>query len=92
MKKPHECAHEQFAAAVNVHRLLDSGKFMAEVNVRCVDCDEPFRFIGLPAGINFEHPTVSIDGLTLHAPIEPEVEKRLMTAATFHMPAIPPRH
>jgi hypothetical protein len=42
MKKPHECAHEQFAAAVNVHRLLDSGKFMAEVNVRCVDCDEPF--------------------------------------------------
>jgi hypothetical protein len=34
----------------------------------------------------FECPTVSIDEIELHAPIEPEGEKRLQTRAAFQMP------
>ena len=87
-----DCCHEQFRADVKVARLEDSGKFMAEIQVRCVQCDEPFRFVGLRAGVSFERPMVSIDELELHAPIEPEGEKRLQASASFQMPTIPVRH
>lgn len=87
-----DCKHERFHADVNVNRLLDTGKFMAEIHIRCVECGEPFRFIGLPAGVHFEWPTVSIDETTLHAPIEPEGAKRIRSDASYHMPAIPRRH
>lgn len=83
-----DCAHEQFGAEVDVHRLEDSGKFIADVRVKCVQCDEPFRFVGLTAGISFDQPTVSIDETELHAPIEPEGEKRLQTRALFQMPQV----
>jgi len=91
-RDPKNCPHEQFLAVVHVARLLDSGKFVAEVRVRCVNCEEPFRFIGLPAGLRFDGPTVSIDGLVLHAPIEPEIETQLQQRASYQMPEIPRRH
>ena len=83
-----DCAHKQFGAKVAVNQLEDSGKFIADVRVKCIECGEPFRFIGLPAGINFERPTVSIDETELHAPIEPEGEKRLQASASFQMPEV----
>ena len=86
------CPHEQFRADVKVARLLDSGKFMAEIAIRCVDCNEPFRFIGVPAGIAWDHPCCSIDGLEMNAPIEPEMEKALHDSASYQMPEIPKRH
>lgn len=87
-----DCAHEQFGAEVDVHRLEDSGKFIADVRVKCVQCGEPFRFIGLSAGISFDQPTVSIDETELRAPIEPEGDKRLQTRALFQMPQVLPRN
>lgn len=89
---PEDCPHEKFAAQVNVGRMLDSGKFMADITINCVDCGSPFRFVGLSAGVDFARPMVSIDDLELHAPIEPEGEKRLQDSATFVMPKIPQRH
>jgi hypothetical protein len=83
-----DCAHENFAAEVGVHRFEDTGKFMADVRIRCVACGEAMRFLGLPAGVNFDRPTVSIDETELHAPIEPEGEKRLQTRASFQMPPV----
>jgi hypothetical protein len=84
-----DCAHEQFQANVKVARLEDTGKFMAEITVRCTQCDEPFRFLGVPAGLSFDRPTASIDDLELHAPIEPEGEKRLHTRAIYQaLPAL----
>ena len=92
MIEPKDCAHENFKADVKVARLLDSGKFMAEIRVVCLDCDEPFRFVGVQAGLRFDGPAVSIDGLELRAPIEPELEKRLHTNGSYQMPQIPVRH
>lgn len=92
MIDPKDCPHEQFRAQVNVGRMLDTGKFIADIQIHCVNCEEPFRFIGLPAGVDFERPMVSIDGLELRAPIEPELETRLHASASFHMPDIPVRH
>jgi hypothetical protein len=90
--EPKDCPHESFQARVNVNRFEDTGRFMAEITVNCTICGEPFRFLGVPAGMSFERPMVSIDGLELRAPIEPEIEARLMTTASFQMPEIPKRH
>lgn len=89
---PKDCPHENFYATVNVARMLDTGKFIADIKIHCVECEEPFRFLGVPAGIAWDHPACSIDGLELHAPIEPELEKRLHATASFQMPDIPARH
>jgi hypothetical protein len=87
-----DCAHENFAGDIAVHRLIDTGKFTADITIKCAECGEPFRFIGLEAGARFDRPMVSIDGLELRAPIEPEGEHRLMGSASFQMPKIPTRN
>lgn len=69
------CPHETFDADVAVNRLLgDDGAvtaFMADVRIRCVDCDEPFRFRGLRAGLNPARPACSVDESEVHLPIRP---------------------
>lgn len=92
MKKLSDCQHEHFHADVKIARLSDSGKFMAEIVVSCTECSEPFRFVGIPAGLSFDGPRVSIDGLMLNAPIEPEIEKQLFATASYQMPEIVKRH
>lgn len=57
-----KCPHMNFAAQVDVIRLEDSGRFSADVRIRCADCDTPFRFLGLPAGVDLNGATVSVDG------------------------------
>jgi hypothetical protein len=86
MKAPVECKHESFDAHVSVGRMEDTGRFMADVKITCTECNEPFRFLGVPPGISWERPACSIDSLELHAPIEPEGEKQLFARATFQMP------
>jgi hypothetical protein len=90
-RRPQDCTHENFTAKIAVGRILDVGKFVADITVNCVECGEPFRFVGVPAGLSYEHPAVSIDGLELHAPIEPEIEKRLHDRATFQVTPVPTR-
>jgi hypothetical protein len=89
---PKDCVHDNFHADVRVARIEDVGKFVAEIRVTCVTCGEPFRFVGVPAGLSYAQPMVSIDGLELNAPIEPEIETRLHERATFHVMQPPPRH
>lgn len=50
MKDPKDCAHEDFATEVRVGRMLDTGKFIAEIHIHCTQCHEPFRFLGVSAG------------------------------------------
>jgi hypothetical protein len=57
-----KCPHLNFAANVTVNRLEDTGRFSADVTIRCTDCGEPFRFLGLPCGIDLNGATVSADG------------------------------
>lgn len=70
------CLHKNFSADVNVIRLIKPddrsiASFMTEITVRCSDCDEPFRWIGVQAGMMPSHPMCSIDETTLKAPIRP---------------------
>lgn len=57
-----KCPHEIFEAKVNVNRLSDSGRFSADVTIKCTQCGEPFRFLGLPAGLDMDGAAVSSDG------------------------------
>ena len=69
------CVHMNFDATVGVARLEDSGRFMAEIRIKCKDCDTPFQFMGLEPGLNFEGATVSLDGLEANIGIHPEGQR-----------------
>ena len=70
------CPHLNFAASVEVNRLTDveggpvTG-YSADITVQCADCGEPFRWIGVPAGMSPARPMCSADEAELHAPIRP---------------------
>ncbi|MGE0444534.1 MAG: hypothetical protein AB7P99_04845 [Vicinamibacterales bacterium] len=90
--KPKACAHEEFEASVAVGRILDVGKFTAELRVKCRQCGEPFRFVGVPAGVSLDRATVSIDELELRVPIEPQGAPRLQTTYRVDVPAVPTKN
>ena len=85
----HDCTHARFSAEVGVHRLLDDAgrvrNFIAEVQVRCADCGEPFHFVCPDTGLSFTRPTVNVGATTLHAPIAPG-EAALPDRIRFEMP------
>lgn len=68
------CDHPDFAAEVDVNRLSDSGRFQADVRIRCSKCGTPFRFIGLPAGIDLEGAATSVGGTEARLAIAPKGE------------------
>lgn len=72
------CKHEKFQATMEVARIEDTGRFMAEVGVRCTECGTPFQFFGLPVGFNYDRAMMSIDSLEAHLPICPQGEKPTM--------------
>ena len=69
---PTPCAHENFSASVAVSRLVDTGRFIADVTIKCDQCGQPFQFIGLNPGVSTRDPMVSPDGLEARLPICPE--------------------
>lgn len=71
------CLHPRFESLVGIQRIVDEGgedqmphAFVAEIRIRC-ECGEPFRFSGLPAGLSYQQPRVSVDETELRAPIRP---------------------
>jgi hypothetical protein len=69
-KRP--CPHPDFAANVTVNRLEDSGRFCADVRIECVACGVPFRFIGLPLGLDLNGAAVSADGCEARLAVAPK--------------------
>jgi hypothetical protein len=70
------CEHLEFTATVAVNRLTDEDDgpvtaYMADIRVSCLHCDEPFRWIGVPAGAMPDRPACSIDEAELRAPLRP---------------------
>lgn len=55
------CKHMQFDSKVMINRLEDTGRFVAEVTITCVECKLPFRFMGLPIGLDLNGATVNHD-------------------------------
>lgn len=69
------CQHMNFNAIVDVIRLEDTGQFMAEIHVECVECKRAFQFLGLEPGIDLQGARVSVDGLEARLAICPQGEK-----------------
>lgn len=66
------CIHNKgHVAEVEVAYLEDTGRYSTGIKIRCVDCGQPFRFIGLPLGLNLNGATMSIDGLEARLAIMP---------------------
>lgn len=82
------CKHTDHHVDVDVSYMEDSGHWIASFKLRCSQCNEPYRFLGLPAGMSFTHPTVSITGTELHVPMEPEGTPELHSHASFEMPPV----
>lgn len=66
-----DCKHENNQAIVSIANMSNVGKFQADVNIRCVDCETPFRFLGLPVGVDLNGACVSADGLQARLAIKP---------------------
>lgn len=71
------CEHLSFGAEVAVHRLMtEDGQtctgYMADVRIRCVQCQRPFQFLGLQPGVDTRGATMSVDALEAHLALCPE--------------------
>lgn len=71
------CEHENFTADVVVARMpsKEGGpieRYSADVRIKCDQCGLPFRFIGLPCGIDLNGAAVSIDGTEARLAIAPK--------------------
>ncbi len=69
-----KCEHNNFIADVQVDRIEDVGRFNADVRIHCKDCGVPFRFIGLPYGVDLNGATVSVDGTEARLAVAPKGE------------------
>jgi hypothetical protein len=74
------CKHENFDCFCNVARIEDIGRFSVDVTVKCMDCGTPFKFLGLPLGLDLNGACVNFDGTEARLAIAPKGE------------AIPPIH
>lgn len=66
-----KCKHESFQANCRVNRLEDTGRFVADIRITCVQCGLPFHFPGVPYGMLNDGPTSSMDRVELRTPIIP---------------------
>lgn len=66
-----KCRHENFEADVAVNRLEDTGRFIADVRIKCAQCGTPMVFLGLPRGVDMGSPATDTNGTELRAPIHP---------------------
>lgn len=66
------CAHRtSHTAEVGVAYLEDTGRFSADVRIKCAECGLPFQFIGLPLGLNLNGAAMSVDGQEARIAIAP---------------------
>lgn len=71
------CPHLDFNASVEVNRLTTSDDdptvigYDTSITVWCAACEEPFRWIGVQAGMSPAKPMCSVDETELRAPIRP---------------------
>lgn len=73
-----QCEHMDFHAAVEVARVTDGedgpiAYFMANVRIRCAQCEQEMTFLGLPRGLNPSEPMAGAGGLEARLPIRPFV-------------------
>lgn len=85
MNDPRTCTHEAFGCACAVTFIEDRKCWNADIKIACTQCGEPFKFLGLPAGLSFLSPRVSITADALRAPIAPMGKPELAATASFDL-------
>lgn len=60
-----------FKVSVVVNRLVDTGKFCADVRIECAECHLPFQFLGLSIGLDLNGAAMSVDGQVAHLAVAP---------------------
>jgi hypothetical protein len=75
------CAHPNFETSSNIVKLAKENggpveHYICELQIRCIECKLPFRFIGkkVPIGFNVEYPTMNGDFTEMRIPIKPSNE------------------
>ena len=71
-----DCAHENFNCFCECNRIFknesdptDIVAYTLDVRVSCRDCGQEFAFFGVPNGMSFYRPTMSIDGKRICLPM-----------------------
>jgi hypothetical protein len=71
-----KCEHPNFIASVDVGRIESTTggpmRFSADVKINCTECGVPFRFIGLPAGMDLNGAATSVDATEARLTIAPK--------------------
>ena len=71
------CDHKNFESTVIITRLKEKESdtvisgYSADLTIKCRDCNMPFEFIGLEAGLSPFHPMVNVDSTEMRIPIKP---------------------
>lgn len=71
------CDHGSFDATIEVCRISHEEQgpitaYEADLRIACKECNEPFVFKGLEAGLSFDSPRTNVDGTELRIPIAPK--------------------
>lgn len=73
-----KCEHLNFAACVDVNRITNKEgvveRYQADIRIQCDKCGLPFRFIGLPAGLDLNGAATSVDAQEARLAIAPKGE------------------
>ncbi len=69
------CKHEDQKMDGKCTFLTDTERWMVDIKIKCEKCGVSFKFLGLPAGLNYEKPTVDIAGTTIQLPVYPDGEE-----------------
>lgn len=87
------CQHLNFAAYVSVDRICKGdvtekpSAFLCEVRVRCIECQIPFEFVGVNAGLLWDRPCCDASAQELRIPIQPKGVKLLPGIPGFSLRA-----
>jgi hypothetical protein len=71
------CLHTNFETYAKITRLTDQDDttivtgYRGDFTVVCLDCGQPFEFIGVPGGYNPCYPTANVGNTELRCPLRP---------------------
>jgi hypothetical protein len=92
LKRPEDCCHKEFFASFNVARITADGTeesavsaYYADITIKCLGCDTPFHFVGLPAGLSYRQPMCDPFGIELRAPILPGLLTHPLQRSIFEL-------
>jgi len=81
------CDHANLHVDAHVNRQISNkSSFSVDLMVKCKDCGQPFKFMGMKNVLSRYVPSVSEDGLEARIPIAPAVESVEQAGGQDKMP------